>query len=95
MVVEQAEGGAPEDIRGEPLLSVFILKGLLPVDGGEVQVAANRPARQETEEIAQVGPGLDVVELAAREQRHEGRVDVAAVVTADKQPILSLMARSA
>jgi hypothetical protein len=39
MVVEQAEGRAPEDVGVEPLLSVLILEGLLPVDGGKVEDA--------------------------------------------------------
>jgi hypothetical protein len=66
MVVEQAERRPSEDVGVEPLLSALVLKGLLPVDGSEVQHAPSRPARRETKEVAQVGPGLDVVELAAR-----------------------------
>jgi|SRR6266700_1190777 len=45
------------------------------------------PAREEAEEVAQVGPGLDVVELAAREQGDEGGVDLRGVVAADEEPV--------
>ena len=88
MLVEQAEGCAPEDIGVEPLLSVLVLEGLLPVEGGELQDSADRPARQEAEEVAKIGVGLDVVELAARQQRDEGGVDLGGVVGADEEPVL-------
>jgi hypothetical protein len=89
MVVEQAEGRPPEDVGVETLLSVAILQGLLPVERGEVQNAANGPAREEAEEVAEIGPGLDVVELAAREQGDEGGVDFSGVVAADEEPVFS------
>src|SRR4051812_49436443 len=89
MVVEQAERGAPEDVGVEPLLSVLVLEGLLPVDGGQVEDAGAGPAREQAEEIAEVAPGLDVVELAAREQGDEGCVDLAGVVAPDEQPVFS------
>jgi hypothetical protein len=47
MLVEQAEGRPPEDVGVETLLSVAILEGLLPVERGELQNAANGPAREE------------------------------------------------
>ncbi len=89
MGIAQTEADLAEDVRGELLLSVVLLEGLLPVGGGELEHLINGPARQETEKVAQVSPGLDVVKLAAREERDERGVGVAAVVTADKQPILA------
>jgi len=89
MVVEQAEGGAPEDVGVEPLLSVRVLEGLLPVEGRELKDPAGRPAGQKAEEVSEVGPGLDLVELAARQQRDEGRIDLGGVVGADEEPILA------
>src|SRR5258708_6749970 len=89
MVVEQAEGGAPEDVGVEPLLSVLVLEGLLPVDGSEIKDAANGPIRQKAEKVAEIAPGFDAVELTAREQGHEGGVDFGGVVTADEDPVLA------
>ena len=85
MVVEQ-EGCPPEDVGVESLLSVVVLEGLLPVDGSEVEDAAGGPAWQETEQVAEIGPGLDVVELGAGEQGDEGCVDFAAAVVAVAEP---------
>jgi hypothetical protein len=90
MLVER-EHGATEDVGGETLLSVLVLEGLLPVGGGELEGAAARPARQEAEEVAQVGPGLDSVELAARDERDEGDIDDGAVVAADEEPVFPVM----
>src|SRR5215471_1825210 len=89
MAVEQAEGGAPEDIGVEPLLSVLVLEGLLPIGGGQLEDTAMGPTRQEAEEIAEVGPGLEVVELTAGKQGHEGGVDFGAVVGTDEEPVLA------
>jgi len=89
MVVEQTEGGAPEDVGVELLLSVLILEGLLPLGGGEFEDAAARPAGKQAEEIAQVGPRLDVVELATGQQGDEGGVDLACIVAPDEEPVLA------
>jgi hypothetical protein len=62
------ERDSPEDVGGQTLLSVLLLKGLLPGGRGELEDTALGPGRQETEEVAEVGPGLDVVELAAGEE---------------------------
>jgi hypothetical protein len=78
MVVEEAEGCLPEDVGGQALLSVLVLGGLLPVERGELQDPTHGPAGQEAEEVAEIGPGLDIVELAAREQGDEGGVDLGA-----------------
>jgi hypothetical protein len=91
MVVEQGQGRAPEDVGIEALLSVLVLEGLLPVEGGELEDAAAGPAGKQTEEVAEVGPGLDAVELAAREQGDEGGVYLGGVVVADEEPVLPIM----
>src|SRR5437879_12178419 len=82
-----AECDLAENVGGEALLSVLLLDSLLPTSGREIEHATVRPARQQTEEVTQVAPGLDRVELAAREQGHEGRVDLASVIAADKEPV--------
>src|SRR5260370_39345374 len=89
MVVEQAKSRPPEDVGVEPLLSVALLEGLLPVEGGEIQHPAGWPAREEAEEVAKVGQGLDVMELAAREQGNESGIDLGGVVAADEEPVLA------
>lgn len=38
------------------------------MDGHEIQGAPLRPVGEHAEEIAEMGPGLEAVELAAREQ---------------------------
>ena len=91
MVVEQAEGSATEDVGVEPLLSVLVLEGLVPVRGSELEDAATRPAGEEAEEVAQVGPRLDLVELAAGEEGDEGGVDLGGVVAAHEEPVSPFM----
>jgi len=49
---------------GELLLSVWLLSGLLPELGGELDDIPHGPSWQQREDVAQVGPGLDVVKLA-------------------------------
>ncbi len=77
----------PEGVGGEPLLSVLLLAGLCPGGGRELKDAALGPARQETEEIPQVGPRLEAVQRAARQQRDEGRVHRGGLVGADEEPV--------
>lgn len=48
-----------------------------------------RPVREQAEDIAQIGPGLDVVETAAREPKREGGVDRARIVVADEESVLA------
>ena len=43
----------------EALLSILLLEGLLPEGGCELEDAARRPGRQEAQQVAEVGPGLD------------------------------------
>lgn len=52
-----------EGVSGEQLLSVLLLQGLLPVLGRELEDSVLRPGWQQAEDVAQVGPGLDVVQL--------------------------------
>ena len=73
--------------EGLSVVSVLLLEGLLPEGGGEVEGAALGPGWQHAEEVAQVGPGLDAVELAAGEERDEDRVDARALVAAHEEPV--------
>ncbi len=61
------ERDSPEDVGGQALLSVLLLEGLLPEGRGELEDAALRPGLQEAQEVAEVGPGLDAVELGSDE----------------------------
>ncbi len=72
-----------EDVPGESLLSVLILQGLAPGAGREFQDATLGPTRQQAEEVAQVLPGIELVQLATGQQRHEGGVHLATLVAAD------------
>ena len=83
------ERDPPEDIGGQALLSVLLLEGLLPGGRGELEDAALRPVLEEAEQVAEVGPGLDAVELAAGEQGHEDRVDAGALVAAEEEPVFA------
>src|SRR5437870_12407836 len=83
------ERDTTEDVGGETLLSVWLLEGLVPVERGELEDATGGPAGDEAEEVAQVAQRLDAVELAAGEQRHEGRVDLGGLVIADEEPVLA------
>ena len=76
MFFSHAERDRAEDVRGEPLLSVLLLGGLVPVGGGEIEDVAAGPAGQQTQEVAQVGglkprarPGL----AGPTAQRQAGR----------------------
>src|SRR5438309_2172655 len=88
MANERTDRDLAEDVGEESLLSVLLLQGLLPVCGRELEHSGLRPAREKTEEVAQVSRGFDVVELAAGEERNEGGVHLAGVVTAEEQPRL-------
>src|SRR5262249_16208096 len=88
MAIEGEEREA-EGVGSEPLLSVLLLAGLCPVGGREVEDATLGPARQEAEEIPQIGPRRQAVQSAARQQRHEGRVHRGGLVGADEEPVLA------
>lgn len=72
------------DVVVEELLSL----GLLPVAGGEVEDAAVGPVGEQAHHFAQVAFGLDVVKVAAGDERGEGGVDGCAVVATDEEPVL-------
>ncbi len=61
----ELEASAAERVGSEPLLSLLLLASLAPVDRGEIEHAPGRPAWQQAEQVAQVGPGLDAVHAAA------------------------------
>ena len=61
--------GTPEELQcSESLLSLWLLSSLVPELGRELQDVALGPARQQREDVTQVGPGLDghVVTLLGR-----------------------------
>ena len=53
---------------GEPLLSLWLLSGVVPELRRELQDVAAGPTRQERQDVAQVRPGLDAVELTSRNE---------------------------
>lgn len=89
MGLELTERDLAEDVGGEALLSVVFLERLAPMGRGELEDSELGPLRDEAQEVAEVGVGLDAVHLAARDERDEGRVDLGRVVIADKQPVLA------
>ena len=86
-MVRERDGA--EDVGGEALLCLWLLESLLPEAGGELEDAGGGPVLDEAEEVAEVGPGLDAVELAAGEEGDEDRVDASALVAAEKQPVFA------
>src|SRR5919109_3601601 len=85
----QTEDDATEDVGVEGLLSLGFLHGLAPVGRRELEDAVAGPAWKQAEQVAHVREGLNLVQAAAGQQRHEGRVDLAAVVAADEEPVLA------
>src|SRR5258708_7637739 len=85
----EGEQGAPEGIVVEPPLSFFLLESLLPIRGGELEDAASGPLGQEVEQVAEVGPRLDVVHLAACDEGDEDGVGNRALLGSYEDPILS------
>src|SRR5215213_5037951 len=88
MDVERGKRSAAKEVGGETLLSVVLLECLAPVHGGEVEDTRGGPPGQEREQVAKVGPGLESVELATRQERDEGGVDRAGFVRAHEEPVL-------
>src|SRR5258708_8987278 len=83
----EGERSSAEGIGREPWLSVCILAGLLPVGGRKLEDAGVGPRGKQAEEIAEVGPGLKLVQATAGEERDEGRVDLGRLVGADEEPV--------
>lgn len=71
----RAERCGAEDARGETLLRVLERERLGPLGRRQLEHAAPGPAREQAQQIPQVGPGLDCVELWYRRGRgiSEGR----------------------
>src|SRR5687767_7158694 len=86
---DECEQGAPERVFIEPPLSFAVLESLLPIGRGELEDSVFRPVRQEVEEVAEVTPRLDSVQLAAGDQRNENGIGNSAVFGADKEPVLT------
>lgn len=89
MRVELPENDLAVDVGGQPLLSPLVLECLLSVGGRQLEDAARGPGGQQAEEVAQVGPRLDAVHLAAGEQADEHDVVACAIVAAHEQPVLA------
>jgi hypothetical protein len=79
----ESEESATEGVLCEPPLSFFLLESLLEVGGGELEDAGFRPVGEQVEQVAEVGPGLEAVQLAAGDQRDEVGVGSGAVFGAD------------
>ncbi len=61
--------GTAEELQGsESLLSLLLLSSQVPELGRELQNVGLAPAGQQSEDVAQVGPGLNVVALPAGDQ---------------------------
>jgi hypothetical protein len=87
MSAELAERDLAEGIRGEELLSVLLLQGLVPVAGCELEHAVLLPSGEQAQQIPQVAPRLDLVELAAGQQQDEGRVGLGPLVAAQEEAV--------
>jgi len=87
--VARVEREFSERILLEERLHVGALTRFVPGDGSEIEETMLGPAREETEDVAQIGPRLDVAESAAREEGGEEGVDGATVVAADEEPVLA------
>lgn len=87
----ESQESAAKRVLGEPPLSFFLLERLLEVGGGEFEDAGLGPFGEQVEQVAQVTPGLDSVQLAAGDERDEGGVGGGAVLGADENPIFAVM----
>jgi hypothetical protein len=75
-------------VDGESLPDLGARRGLGEARRRELEHTRAPPAREQAEEIVQVGPRLEAVELAARERRGGG-IALGAVVAADEEPVLA------
>src|SRR3990172_9262427 len=87
MSAELAERDLAVDVGSEPLPRVLLLERLLPEGRRELEHTALRPARQQAEEIPQVGPRLEAVHLTAGQERDESRIDLCALVASHENPV--------
>lgn len=81
------EGGAPEDVGRKRCVRRFLLQGRCPVHRCEIEHLGDRPAGQQTEEIAQIRPRLDAMHRAAGQQRDEDGVHPPAILRAHEEPV--------
>src|SRR5271167_1101360 len=79
-----AEDGAPVDVAREGALGPRQLDRVGPVGGGELEDSLLGPPGEQAQEIAQVGPGLERMELSARDEGDEVGVDLSGVVGASQ-----------
>ena len=77
---EQAEGSGS-------LLSLWLLARVVPELRSELEHGVARPAGQQREHVAEVGPGLDVVHLAAGDEGGGDGIPLGAVVAAAEGPV--------
>jgi len=80
------ESAAP-DAAGEPLPSIGVLEGLLPALGRQLQEPVAGPIGHEDQHVAQVGPGLDAVQLARGDERDDDCIPFGTLVAADEEPV--------
>ena len=69
-----ASDDAIEVIDCEPLSSVCLLECLLPEFGGKLEGAVVRPVPEEDEEVAEIGPRIDVLETAGGNEGGKDKV---------------------
>ena len=67
-----SERHGAEDVGGQALLSVLLLESLLSEGWGELEEPVWGPRAQEAKDVAEVGPGVEAVELAAGQERGRG-----------------------
>ena len=89
MRIARVKSQAAEDVGVEAQLSFLLLSSLLPEGGAELEDAGGGPGGQQAQQVAQVAPGLDAVQVAGGEQRDEGGVDAARLVVAQEEPVLA------
>src|SRR5258708_17309744 len=88
-------GGRGERRDGEPAYLASELASIEsgacggPVARAQLEVPIARPVREHTEEVAQVGLGIEAVKAGRGDEREEVRCALGVVVTADKEPGLA------
>jgi hypothetical protein len=85
----ESQESAAEGVLCEPPFSFLLLDRLLEVGGGELEDTGFRPVGEQIEQVAQVAPGLETVQLAAGNERDEGGVGGGPVFRADENPVLA------
>jgi hypothetical protein len=83
----ESQESAAERVLCEPPFSFFLLERLLEVGGGELEDARLGPVGEQVEQVAEVEPGLEAVELATGDERDEGGVGSGAIFGAHEDPV--------